>query len=181
VAALVLTPVLARGLAGVGTVRGEGRGPVPALAGVALAVLGVTLVAGAMDRPAYDLSAYPVAEVTWMARHHLVPGRVATPDYVGNYLELRYGIRAQAFFDDRVDVFPLAMVHDDDDLLLDRPGWAAILARRGVDAVLWPRADPLARSLEGDRDWRVVLADRGWIVAVPAPGPAPAAHSGAAT
>jgi len=166
VAALVLTPVLARGLEGLGTVTGGRRGVVAAGALVVLGVVGGGLVAGALDRPAYDLSAYPVGEVTWMARHHLLPGRVATPDYVGNYLELRYGTGARAFFDDRVDVFSLAVVHDYDRLLLGRPGWAGILRRLDVHAVLWPRSDPLARDLARDPAWRVRLADRGWIVAV---------------
>ncbi len=175
VAALVLTPVLARGLAGLGSLEGARRGPVPALALVALAGLGAVLVTGALQRPAYDLSSYPVGEVTWMQQHGLVPGRVATPDYVGNYLEFRYGARAQAFFDDRVDMFPLPLVHDYETLLAGRSGWQAVLGRYHVDAVLWPRSDPLAGLLARSHAWTIRLRDRHWVVAVPrAPAPSSA-------
>ncbi len=78
----------------------------PAIGLGALVALGLALTAGAMQRPAYDLSLYPVSEVTWLQSQHLVPGRVATTDYVGNYLEFRYGTRADAFIDDRADIFP---------------------------------------------------------------------------
>ena len=95
VAALVLTPVLARGLTGLGTVTGTRRGVVPAVALAAVVVVGALLVTGAVRNPAWNLTEYPVAEVSWMQSHHLIPGRVATPDFVGNYLELRYGARCQ--------------------------------------------------------------------------------------
>jgi hypothetical protein len=179
VAALVLTPVLARGLAGLGSLEGSGRGPLAALALVALAALGAVLVTGALHRPAYDLSSYPVREVTWMQDRGLVPGRVATPDYVGNYLEFRYGARAQAFFDDRVDMFPLPLVRDYETLLAGRSGWQTVLARYHVDAVLWPRSDPLARLLAQSHAWEIRLRDRHWVVAVARTPAAPSA--GAAT
>ena len=177
VAAVAVTPVLARGLAGLGSLRGANRGVVPAGALAAVVALGALVTAGALGRPAYDLSAYPVREVSWMARHGLVPGRVATPDYVGNYLEFRYGTRARAFFDDRVDVFPAPVVQDYETLLAGGPGWQAVLARHRIDAVLWPRSDPLAGLLAESSGWSVRLQDRGWIVAVRRPttirGPRP--------
>jgi hypothetical protein len=167
VAALVVAPVLARGLAGLGTIDGERRGVVAGAAVIALAALGVVLAAGAVQRPAYDLSAYPVAEVTWLQDHGLAPGRVATTDYVGNYLEFRYGAHAGVFVDDRVDVFPPAVERDYGTLLGGSEGWQAVLARYRFDAVLWPRHDALASLVAHDRGWRVAVRDRRWVVAVP--------------
>ena len=165
VAALVVTPVLARGLAGLGTIDGTGRGVVAGAALVALAALGVALVGGALQHPAYNLSTYPVTEVTWMQDHGLVPGRVAAPDYVGNYLEWRYGTRANVFIDDRVDIFPDAVNRDYDVLLDGAQGWQTVLARYGFHAVLWPRSEPLASLVAEDPDWSVRLLgpplDRG--------------------
>ena len=132
---------------------------------------------GALRRPAFDLSAYPVAEVTWMQRHSLVPGRVVAPDYVGNYLEYRYGARASVFIDDRVDVFPLSLVRSYATLLGGSAGWSAILDRARAEAVLWPRSEPLAGLLSEDGAWRVVLRDRHWLVAVPVRAPTPASVS----
>jgi hypothetical protein len=166
VAALVLTPVLARGLSGLGTIDGARRGVVPAAAVLSLAALGVVLVAGALQRPAYDLSAYPVREVTWLEDHGLAPSRVATTDYVGNYLEFRFGPRAQVFVDDRVDVFPPAVERDYGVLLRGSGGWQAVLARYRFDAVLWPRDQALASLVAHDPGWIVRVSDRHWVVAV---------------
>jgi hypothetical protein len=167
VAALAITPVLARNLAGLGRMEGSQRGRVAALSAVVLVVVAVTAVTGALQRPAYDLSAYPVHEVTWMQRHGLVPGRAATPDYVGNYLEYRYAARAQVFVDDRVDMFPASVDHAYGVLLHGSTGWRHVLEARRVTAVLWPRDTPLAHLVARDRRWRVVVRDSRWIVAVP--------------
>jgi hypothetical protein len=166
VAALLVTPVLARGLAGLGTVDGARRGVVPAIGLGALVALVVALTAGAMQRPAYDLSIYPVSEVTWLQSQHLVPGRVATTDYVGNYLEFRYGTRASAFIDDRADIFPPQVETDYDTLLSGGEGWQAVLARYRFDVVLWPRSEPLASLISEDPGWTVRIRDRHWVVAV---------------
>jgi len=169
VAALVVAPVLARGLSGLGTLDGMRRGTVPALAMGTLAVLGTVLVARAMQHPEYDLSAYPVQEVSWMQRHGLAPGPVATPDYVGNYLEFRYGTRASAFVDDRVDVFPPAVERGYGVLLDGGQSWQSVLDRYGVRTVLWPRSEPLATLVRRAPDWSVRLIDRNWVVAVHVP------------
>ena len=166
VAALVAAPVLARGLAGLGTIDGARRGVVPAVAVVAVVALGVGMVAAAAQRPAYDLSAYPEHEVTWLQDHGLAPGRVAAPDYVGNYLEFRFGPRASVFVDDRVDVFPAAVERDYGVLLRGSAGWPAVLARDRFDAVVWPRHDALASLVAHDPGWTVKVSDRRWVVAV---------------
>ncbi|HUI04441.1 MAG TPA: hypothetical protein VLZ77_12920 [Acidimicrobiales bacterium] len=166
VAAVVLVPVLARGLAGLGTVDGTRRSVVTVAALGLLAVLGGALVDHALARPAFDLAAYPVTEVTWMQDHGLAPGRVVAPDYVGNYLEFRYGARAQVFVDDRVDVFPAAVERDYGTLLAGGPGWESVLDRHHVDVVLWPRSDPLASLLARAPGWREPVRDARWVVAV---------------
>jgi hypothetical protein len=166
VAALLVTPVLARGLAGMGTIDGARRGLVPAVGLVALVGLGVVLTVGAVGRPAYNLSLYPVQEVSWLEQHHLVPGRVATTDYVGNYLEFRFGTRADAFIDDRADVFPPAVEKDYGVLLSGSAGWRQVLARYRFDVVLWPRSEALASLISEDSGWKVQMSDRHWVVAV---------------
>jgi hypothetical protein len=166
VAALVMTPVLARAVVGLGSLDGGRRGAVPAVALAALVAVGAVVVAGAFRRPEFDLSAYPVAEVTWMQDHGLVPGRVATPDYVGNYLEYRYGARASAFMDDRVDVLPTAVEHAYGILLGGTSGWQAQLAHYRIDAVLWPADDPLAGLLAESPQWTEPVRNRHWVVAV---------------
>ena len=164
-AALAVTPVVARNLAGLGRVEGREPGRPAAVALGALVAVGVIVVAGALERPAYDLSAYPVKEVSWMQRHALVPGRTATPDYVGNYLEYRYGTGAKVFVDDRVDMFPASVERGYGILLRGSAGWRGVLDGRGVTAVLWPRDLPLARLVAHDPHWAVVQRDPRWVVA----------------
>ena len=167
VAALALTPVLARSLAGLGRLEGSGRTRAGALALAALAVVGAAACWEAVARPAFDLSAYPVNEVTWMQHHGLVPGRVVSPDYVGNYLEYRYGTAASVFVDDRVDVFPRPVEQGYGILLRGSTGWRGVLDDRRITAVLWPRGLPLGRLVARDPRWEVRLRDPRWVVAVP--------------
>jgi hypothetical protein len=166
VAALLVTPVLARGLAGIGTIDGKRRGIVPAVALAALAALGFAVTAGAMKHPAYTWTLYPVSEVSWLQSQHLVPGRVATTDYVGNYLEFRFGTHASAFIDDRADIFPPAVEKDYGTLLAGSEGWQQVLARYHFDVVLWPRNEALASLISEDPGWTVRIRDRRWVVAV---------------
>jgi len=168
VAALVTTPVLARGLAGLGTVTGDRRSPVTGLLlGSVGGALGLLMVAGAMARPAYDLVDYPVAETAWMQAHGVSLGAVIAPDYVGNYLEFRDGPQADVFIDDRADMYPARVEQAFATLQGGGPGWQRILTAYRPTALLWPRRQPLARLVARDPAWRVVLADRAWVVAVP--------------
>lgn len=165
-ATLVLTPVLARGLEGLGTITGERRSPATAVAGLALAGVAATIVVVALQAPAYDLQKYPVAQVDWMERQGILDQRVATEDFVGNYLIARQGRDANVFFDDRFDMYPRTVVTDSLALLDGKEGWQRRLEAYRIDAVLWQRSRPLAGLLALDPGWRVVRKDKGWVVAV---------------
>lgn len=145
-AAITLVPWVASGLAGLGGMRLPGTRGVRALT-AAGAALGVVAVAWSVLTPAYDLQRYPVAAVSWMERHGLA-GRgdvkVLSHDYVGNYLDWRYGDRANTFVDDRPDVEASL----DYATLLDlAPGWRDALRRADPDVVLWRRDEPLGGRL----------------------------------
>lgn len=165
-AAVALAPVLARGLAELGAIRGAGRSPATAMAGVAVAgVAGVVLLA-ALQEPAYDLGRFPVRQLDWMGRRGLLDGRVATQDFVGNLVALREGPGRHVFFDDRYELYPRRVIVDAIALLDGEEGWQRRLDRYRVDTVLWQRSKPLAGLLALDPGWRVVRRDRGWVVAV---------------
>ncbi len=166
VAALVVAPVLARGLADLGTIKGDRAGVMPAAVLAGLVVVGALLVSGALRNPEWNLAAYPVSEVSWMAEHHLVPAKVATPDFVGNYLELRFGARASVFIDDRVDMYPTPVENAYGVLLSGGQGWQGVLDRYGVRTVLWPRDEPLASLVSESPRWTVVKRAPGWVVAI---------------
>jgi hypothetical protein len=97
---------------------------------------------------------------------------VASQETVGNYLELVRSTEARVFLDDRVDMYPEAVVEDFLVLLRGRPGWREVLERREVDVVVWEANQPLASLLADDPAWRTVYADGTWIVACHRPSEA---------
>jgi hypothetical protein len=166
VASLVIVPVLSRGLAGLGSFEGDRRSVLSLAAAAVMAALAGMLVHGAVQRPGFQLTAYPVSSVTWMQDHGLVPGRLATQDFVGNYLEYRYREHASAFIDDRVDMYPSAVETAYRTLLGGGGNWQAVLDQYRVSAVLWDRNLPLGALVSVSPRWRVVHSDHQWLVAV---------------
>jgi hypothetical protein len=165
VASLVMVPGLSRAMAGLGSIDGARASPAAMATTGVLVVLGIALAGRALERPSFDLAAYPVAAVTWMQQHRMAPGRIATQDFVGNYLEYRYGARASTFVDDRVDVYPESVERAYGVLLDGSPGWQGVLERYHIDTVLWSSTQPLASLVAADHRWHVMFRDRRWIVA----------------
>lgn len=165
-AVIVLAPVLARGLTGLGSVRGEGRSGMTGVAAAGLGAVGAVLVATALQEPAYDLAKYPVEQVAWMEREGLLDRRVATEDFVGNYLIFERGTDGRVFFDDRFDMYPARVIEDAVALLDGEEGWQQRLDRHGVGVVLWQRSRPLAGLVALDPGWEVVRRDENWVIAV---------------
>jgi len=127
----------------------------------AMTVLGVVALAGGLFRatrgPDTDLSRFPVHEVTWLEQRGLVANpdvRLITPDFVGNYLEFRYGGRARAWVDDRSS--PRTMI-DYVSLRRMQGDWRDALRRADPDVVLWRRDDPFADMMARRDGWVVGL------------------------
>ncbi len=166
VASIVFVPGMARGFRDVGSLRGEQRNPVSAVVAVAIVVLAVLALQISLSKPAYDLTGFPVAPVSWLDQHGLLRADLpmATSDTTGNYLELLRGTRANAFIDDRVDMYPTSLV--DDFLVLEhgQPGWQRVLDRHKVDLLLWDRTSPLTGLASSSGQWRVLYQDGSWSV-----------------
>jgi hypothetical protein len=167
VASLVLLPGMAICATGLGSVDGRRRSQA-ALAGIAVCVVaGLVLGVSALTGSDAQLRPYPEQAVTWLDDHGRLEDRLVAPDYVGNYLEARYGARGDVFIDDRVDMYPAAVVDDSLTLLRAEPGWQEALARYEPGAVLWPKDKPLTDLLEQSPDWRPVYEDADWTVFEP--------------
>ena len=168
VASLVLLPGMAVGAAGLGAVDGLRRSR------AALGIVAVCVVAGcvlgvsALTGPDTELRPYPEQAVTWLEEHDRIDDRLIAPDYVGNYLEARYGARGAVFIDDRVDMYPAAVVDDSLVLLRAEPGWQEALDRYEPGAILWPEDKPLTPLLRASDAWRPVYEDTDWVVFEPA-------------
>lgn len=170
IAALVLIPLAAPALSGVGTP--DPTAVAPRRHRLAAGVLAAILVAAfIVATPGYDLSPYPTRAVDWMQAHgyvglpHQDNFRVLTHDYDGNYLEWRYGTRARPWLDDRAELHAYEVARDYVLLLSDIGDPDTILARNPHDVVLWEAKSALGRHLRSDPDYRIVYSDDQAIVA----------------
>ncbi len=164
VAAIVMVPGMARGFGGLGSLDGRQRTPVSAVLLVAIVALGALVVRTSLAKPSFDLSTFPVAPVAWIDQHglHRPDLPMATSDTTGNYLELLYGTRADAFLDDRVDMYPASVVDDYLVLVHGSPTWQQVLDAHKVKLVLWDRDAPLTGLMSASGTWRVLYQDKDW-------------------
>jgi hypothetical protein len=171
VASIVLVPGLAVSLRSLGEWTGEERKPIMRPILVAIAGVGALATVVAVGGPIYNYNGYPVAAVTWAERNHVLDdgARVVSRDYVGNYLEVRYGPRVKVFLDDRYDMFPAGVVEDFTKLNDGKPEWDAILDRYDASAVIWPTNEALGQLLAVSPRWRVVYSDQEFLIAEPRP------------
>ena len=66
----------------------------------------------------------------------------------------------KVFFDDRYDMYPLAVNEAYDDLANLRPDWRTQLDKWRIDVVMWPRSGPLVQALAERSDWVRVYRDK---------------------
>jgi hypothetical protein len=166
VASVVLLPVLATELRGLGSLPSSTRKPAYGVAVTVIGVAGAVLLVAGLARPSYDLSSYPVQSVTWLQDRGLLasPHRLATLDITGNYLEFRYRGKVPVFVDDRLDMFPTSVVDDEKTLMDGGPGWEKALDRNRIDTVLWDSKMPLTSVLRQSARWKLIHQDKTWSV-----------------
>lgn len=164
VASFVLLPGMVAACSGLGSIDAGRRSRAALFACGALAAVGAALVVVAAGQPAYDLRSYPSAQFALLG--DLGSRRVASQDFVGNWLTAVRGTDAAVFYDDRFDMYPADLSEDYGVLNDGGPGWQDVLDRRGVDTVVWRRDLPLAQLLAQSPDWHVVSGARAWVTAV---------------
>ena len=171
-ASLVMVPAMAVAARGLGSIDADRRSPILRPVRAALVALLVVVAGIGLAMPDTNLVDYPVESVAWMREHHLLDrdDRVVTRDFVGNYLEVRYGPeKVQTFIDDRVDMFPTSVIADYTTLIDPEGDYAAVLDRAGATAVLWDKDSDFGDWLEDPANgWKIVHSERLWMVAVPA-------------
>jgi hypothetical protein len=96
--------------------------------------------------------------------HHLV-----TTDAWAGYLIEQAWPQQTVFYDDRYDMYPLAMNADYMKLLDAQPGWQNVLDLHGVDVVMWPTRQALSQLLAIDPHWRKTFGDDKAVVFVRRP------------
>ncbi len=168
--AIVVAPVLARILR-----RPEGGRPRPVpterqlrlnrMMALLIASMFVVFGASALAGDPLNTTRYPEEAVTWLEENGLLEEstRLAHQDFVGNYLELRYGRDVAVFIDDRIDLYPVELTTDYVRLLQGREVFE-ILDRHRVDIVLWELDRALPEQLRLSADWLESYRDDRWIV-----------------
>jgi len=167
-ASVVFVLVAANGLVGLGSLTGKDRSPVFGIFGAVLVVAVMAVSSSSLASPAYDLSAFPVDAVAWLEQNQAIGRtgvRLATSDTTGNFLELLYGDRAEAFMDDRVDMYPKDVVDDMVAVFRGNDQWERALDERGVDLILWERGGATSELIQQSSAWRVVYEDAKWLIA----------------
>jgi hypothetical protein len=173
-ASLVLLPGMAVAIGRAGSLDARGRSGLFRFATVAIVVIALPLSALGLSGDSTNVKGYPVEALEWLDdRKQIDPDvRLLTQDFVGNYLEARYGPDdVRVFMDDRVDMYPLQVTRDYSTLLAGKPGWSRILDRYDAEIVLWAAERPLAELMVASSAWRLVYRDDDWIIAVPQDSP----------
>ncbi|HTO01576.1 MAG TPA: hypothetical protein VL068_12965 [Microthrixaceae bacterium] len=151
IAAIALVPFAALGLEGIGTLRL----PVGKLAtglttlGLAFGLLATFI---GFRGPSYDLSQYPVSAVDWLETRGVVGGdiRTVSHDYVGNYLEWRFGADANTYVDDRPDAETFI---DYVQMLNLGPRWKQVLKETESDVIIWKSKEKMTAALKDNPNW----------------------------
>jgi hypothetical protein len=171
VTAIVMAPVLGRVLrrpesAPARRADAPNQERINRIVALTLALAFVLFGASVFSRPALRLEPYPEEAVTFLEEGGFFEGnhRVAHMDFVGNYLELRYGERGLVFVDDRYDMYPAALARDYRRLLSAGPESLDILDARRVDVVLWEKSLPLPNLLVLSGRWYEIHTSGDWIV-----------------
>lgn len=152
IAAVSLVPFAAAALRSAGTLGLPAGRAVRRCWGLTAAILVLTL-GYCLVVPSYALQPYPVDAVDWLEDRGLVGGdaRLLSHDYVGNYLEWRYGTEANAYVDDRPD----AATYVQYQRLLDADEqWPQDVADIAPDTILWADDLPLTAALEESENWQ---------------------------
>lgn len=169
VAVLIVVPVVAAGLGDLGGLRVDRRSAPTRMACLALIALLPLVAFTRLADDDYDLSSYPVDALEWMEENDLVSttSRIAHPDIVGNWLELRYAAAVPVFIDDRYELHDRELFADYLTLIRGGEGWDEVLEKWSIDRVVWQRGRALQQIVELDADWEVVYEDDDWFVACP--------------
>ena len=164
VASLAFLPVMAPGLAGIGTLAGGDRPRAARLAGVAGLVTLILITTVRLGQAPLDLSKYPVGPLAFLEESQVDTQevRLASIDFVGNLVDYVYGPEERTFYDDRFDMFPEEIVEAHAALLLARPSLRTDLHELDIDLALIKGASPSTQILLGDPAWRSLYVEDQW-------------------
>jgi hypothetical protein len=105
-----------------------------------------TLLQGAGEAN-WNLQGYPVKAVATLDAQHLLGHRLFTNDVWGGYLIATRYPSQHVFYDDRYDMYPVAVSEDYDAIAGLRPNWQSLLDKWGIDVIMWRPGSGLSQAL----------------------------------
>lgn len=169
VATIVFIPIIAEGFRGVGATPDSRRSEWTEKTTV-LAAVGIVFIslASIFTQPTWNVERYPIDALDWLETENILdtddPVRFAHPDYVGNFIELRYDAKVPTYIDDRYEFHSLELVNDYLSLFFAEDDWEAALDRYDIDIVLWEENTSLADALEDNPSWDLIHEEGDWII-----------------
>ena len=72
----------------------------------------------------------------------------------------KYWPEQHVFFDDRYDMYPVAMTDAYNKILSLKPGWEKVLDDYRINVVVWPKDGAFAEALAHLPGWKMVRKDK---------------------
>jgi hypothetical protein len=138
----------------------DSAGAAPPLLVVLVCLVSLVLVVRAASQPDFDLKRYPVESLNALAADHRLGGRLLTTDAWAGYVIAKYWPEQHVFFDDRYDMYPIAITEAYNQLLSTKSGWKRELDRYRINLVVWPRQRGIVQVLEEMPGWTVLREDK---------------------
>ncbi len=138
----------------------DSAGSAPPLLAVLVCLVSLVLVGRAATQADYDLKRYPVRSLNALAAEHRLGGRLLTTDAWAGYVIAKYWPEQHVFFDDRYDMYPIAVTDDYNKVLSTKPGWQQVLDKYRINVVVWPRDRGIVQVLEASPAWTVLREDK---------------------
>jgi hypothetical protein len=157
-APLVTLPIAARAIA-TAVPRAESRLTINWVLAAAVAMLAILWTVQAAARPNFDFQVYPVAAMQTLEAKGLLGRRLLSTDPWNDYVILRWWPRQYIFMDDRYDLYPAPVAEALIALRRDQADWRHVLARYGIEVVVWPPQARMVAGLRHEPGWVSVYCD----------------------
>ncbi len=139
----------------------EGRyGTATPLLVVLVCLVSVLLIARSAVQPDFNVKRYPVSAMKALDSEHRLGGRLLTTDAWAGYVIYKYWPEQHVFFDDRYDMYPIAITEAYNKVLGLKPGWERVLDQYRINIVVWPRDGAVVQVLDHLRGWEKVRTDK---------------------
>jgi len=133
---------------------------------VLVLILGLTTIrVGAALTPSHqqqlDTTTYPVAAADWLAAHPEVGTHMYNQYGWGGYLAYRFypEKNRQVFIFGEAALMGDQLLNEYEDVQTLRPDWRQVLAKYGVDYVVYNKGEALSNVLATQTDWKLVYED----------------------